>query len=141
MNRGISDYRLSEQEQYWKELHLGDADKTTVGHDLFSDQYKKQNISFPIKNEVIDKLKAVTKGNDLLTYVFFLTALNIELYKYTGNDEIVVGVPVYFSDKKRPLSIKNKELPFKSNINGTVNVKSFLMETKKKLLEQLMQQL
>ncbi|MDF9457664.1 amino acid adenylation domain-containing protein, partial [Bacillus cereus] len=135
MNRGISDYRLSEQEQYWKELHLGDADKTTVGHDLFSDQYKKQNISFPIKNEVIDKLKAVTKGNDLLTYVFFLTALNIELYKYTGNDEIVVGVPVYFSDKKRPLSIKNKELPFKSNINGTVNVKSFLMETKKKLLD------
>ena len=41
MNRGISDYRLSEQEQYWKELHLGDADKTTVGHDLFSDQYKE----------------------------------------------------------------------------------------------------
>ncbi|MCP3742679.1 amino acid adenylation domain-containing protein, partial [Rossellomorea sp. BNER] len=135
MNKGIGNHRLSKQEQYWKELHLSDVDKTTVGHDFFSDQYKKQNISFPIKNEVIDKLKAVTKENDLLTYVVFLTALNIELYKYTGNDEIVVGVPVYFSDKKRPLSIKNKVLPFKSTINGTLNVKSFLMDTQKKLLD------
>ncbi|MCX2812351.1 amino acid adenylation domain-containing protein, partial [Bacillus sp. ChL18] len=135
MNKDTGNQHLSEQEQYWKELHLEGIEKTRVGYDFYSDQYEKKTISFPIKKDVLDKLKSVTKGNDMLEYVIFLAVFNIELYKYTGNDEIVIGVPVYFSDEKRPLSIKNKMLPFKCSINGNVNIKRFLLDIQKKLLD------
>ncbi|MED3966050.1 non-ribosomal peptide synthetase, partial [Niallia taxi] len=135
MNKDIGNYRLSEQEQYWKELNLGALDKTTVSHDFFSEKYRKQTISLPLEKKLLDKLNTVTKGNDLLTYVVFLTALNIELYKYTGNDEIVLGLPVYFSNKQRPLKLKNKVIPFKSTISSETSIKDLLIETQKKLLD------
>ncbi|MDW7614145.1 amino acid adenylation domain-containing protein [Peribacillus simplex] len=136
MNNESSNSQFSEPEKYWDDLHLGQVDKTTIGYDLYiEEKYKKHIVSIPMDTVVIDKLKAITKGNDLLTYVVFLTALNIELYKYTGNEEIVVGVPVYHSDNKKALTIKNKMLPFKNILNGAMNVKGFLIKTQQKLLD------
>lgn len=53
MNKDTGNQHLSEQEQYWKELHLEGIEKTRVGYDFYSDQYEKKTISFPIKKKCL----------------------------------------------------------------------------------------
>ena len=89
-------------------------------------QYEKGNYEFELSEEVFGKLLAVTKGQDLSSYVFILAAFKILLYKYNSIEDTVVLSPVlskcdeYF----------NQYVLFRDNVNNKNTFKEFLLDVK-----------
>ncbi|WP_394900328.1 condensation domain-containing protein, partial [Clostridium butyricum] len=89
-------------------------------------QYGKGNYEFELSEEVFGKLLAVTKGQDLSSYVFILAAFKILLYKYNSIEDTVVLSPVlskcdeYF----------NQYVLFRDNVNNKNTFKEFLLDVK-----------
>lgn len=119
--------KMIESREYWNSLNIPQADIGIINHDFFSEgKYTKQEIKFPLQPEFIDKLHELTNQNDLPLYMVFLTGLQIQLFKYTGKEETIVGIPAYVGDVKDNTAIKSKVLPLINTIMKEMTVKKLL---------------
>ncbi|MGF9912133.1 amino acid adenylation domain-containing protein, partial [Paenibacillus ehimensis] len=121
---------------YWTSLALDEIDRTGIRYDGFlSHAYQRESLAVSLEEGLAHQLNSVTKNNDLLLYVVFLAALDIALYKYTGHDERIIGVPAYASGKGKQQTFGPKVLPLKTSLRGELTVKQLLKETQRRLLD------
>ncbi|WBW95743.1 non-ribosomal peptide synthetase [Oceanirhabdus sp. W0125-5] len=119
--------KVLESRQYWESIDFDNDNKNGLKYDFFSaDEYIKNIVSFSIDNTLNQRLKLISKKNDLLEFIIFAAGLNIELYKYTGKEETIIGIPIYIANKKDIDIIKNKVLPLKSSLNKETKLKSLM---------------
>ena len=88
---------LERQLAYWKDI-LGNK---VYGTDLPTDKlrppvqdFQGGNFRFSLNKELTNQIVNIAKETDSTPYMVLMTALNVLLYKYTGNDDIVVGTPI-----------------------------------------------
>ncbi|WP_410985748.1 amino acid adenylation domain-containing protein, partial [Bacillus cereus] len=128
--------RIVMSSEYWNSLDLAQVDTGIVTHDFFSEgKYTKQEINFPLRSELISKLNKLTNQNDLPFYMVFLTGLQIQLFKYTGKEENIVGIPAYVGNVKDNITVKNKVLPLFSKVIKEASVKHLLKEVQENLFK------
>ncbi|KPV60901.1 tyrocidine synthase, partial [Paenibacillus sp. A3] len=121
---------------YWTSLALDEIDRTGIRYDGFlGHSYQRESLTVSLEEGLADKLNSVTKNNDLLLYVIFLAALDIALYKYTGHEERIIGVPAYALGKGKQQALGPKVLPLKTSLRGELIVKQLLKETQQRLLD------
>jgi hypothetical protein len=77
----------------------------------------------------------MTKGNDFPLYSVFLAGLHIQLYKYTGKTESILGIPVYSANMRQDDIVLNKVLPYVHEVNKESNVKGLIMQMRDRILE------
>ncbi|WP_066501828.1 non-ribosomal peptide synthetase [Abyssisolibacter fermentans] len=88
---------FKEQEKYWLEKFKGELPILNLPTD-----YKRPSvqgfeghcIDFAIDNELKQKLLNIAKENNITLYMILLAAYNILLYKYTGQEDIIIGSPI-----------------------------------------------
>ncbi|MGM1356080.1 amino acid adenylation domain-containing protein, partial [Bacillus cereus group sp. BceL302] len=122
--------------RYWEGLELGNEKKAELSHDfLKTEEYKKTIFSLFLDEELTHKLIAMTKGNDFPLYSVFLAGLHIQLYKYTGKTESILGIPVYSANMRQDDIVLNKVLPYVHEVNKESNVKGLIMQMRDRILE------
>lgn len=130
------DEKLIENRKYWLKKLSDIPEKTSLKQDyMLIDNSFEERKSSPviISGDLLEKLDNLTKGKDFLLYTTLVAVLNICLYKYTGNERIIIGSPVL---KKEDGSDSEGDLIGVINaIDSSLTFRDFLLNVRKNLLE------
>lgn len=96
-------------------------------------KYSGQTIRFTFDREQTERLRCVSKENDTTMFITLLSMFYVLLYKYTGQEDICVGVPITSRDDVELQNVVGffiNLLPFRANIDSTKTFLEFLKEVK-----------
>src|SRR5258706_6018287 len=117
-----------EQEQnYWLQKLAGDLIVSGVPLDHRRPVHavtNKERFSFDLDAETEARLRKLTGGNESLLFVTFIMALNVGLFKYTGNEDIIVGTTAYHS------ASMNRLLALRTRVIAGLTLKQLLLDIK-----------
>ena len=91
-----------------------------------------------INQKWMEELFSVCKKQGITPYMFLLSAYFVLLYKYTGQEDIVVGTPIMNRETKgleTLLGMFVNNLAIRSKIDSTKNIETYLHEIKTLCLE------
>nr|MDZ8038002.1 AMP-binding protein [Nostoc sp. CreGUA01] len=140
MTTTIEPQELLSQKIYWLNKLSGELPETNLIPDYvrptqYSGKNKSHNFELPIHlSQVIIKL---TNGSDFLVYLILLSSLQILLQKYTKNNDVIVGMPVYKKIDALDLDYLNndKVIPLRTQINHEITFKNFCNQVKNNVIE------
>ena len=90
--------RSVEEESYWRETLSGDLSETNLPVDFYqpiSNQTEKKEIEFVIPETIFSRIIKISKNSDLSLFVFLLTSLKCLIYRYTKQNDMIIGSPLY----------------------------------------------
>lgn len=90
----INSKMFEEARDYWLNKFSGELAEINLNRHLSgSSQYKKEELKLTFDTELTEKILAIANNNDLSIFVILLTIFKILLFKFTGEDDIVVTAP------------------------------------------------
>lgn len=124
--------RMVLQEKYWLEQLKGELPVLEMPLDfqrpvIFDAAGDK--LSFSLGKEVTAQLKQLAAANGCTLHVLLFTAYNILLSKYTGQEDLVVGIPVAgrtHPDLQRTQGMFVNNLAIRSNVSGDDSFEALL---------------
>ena len=135
MTENIRSIPLSEdlftQKIYWLHKLSGELPETNLIADYLRPvaySGKNQFISFELSEKLSEAIFKLTNRSYLSIYLVLLSALKILLNRYTGNDDVIVGSPVYKigGDEK----LNNNFVTLRSQVADSLTFKDFLLQVK-----------
>ncbi|MCX8130080.1 MAG: amino acid adenylation domain-containing protein [Clostridia bacterium] len=127
---------FEEERKYWNEKLKGEITMSAFPASSYATEEhetKKAYVYSNISTSTSEKLVSMTRNSHYGMYMFLLAAFEYLLYRYTGNEDIVVGMPAFKSDTEAT-STKNILL-LRSIVDGKAAFKDFLLEIKKTVTE------
>jgi non-ribosomal peptide synthetase component F len=89
----------------------------------------KERFKFTLDGETEARLRKLTDNNESLLFITFIMAFNVCLFKYTGNEDIIVGTTTYYSTSM------NRLLALRTHITADLTIKHLLLDIKDTLAE------
>ncbi|WP_434756702.1 amino acid adenylation domain-containing protein [Paenibacillus amylolyticus] len=93
------------------------------------DTNQQNYIYKPLSVEVSNKIKSISRNNPMAMYTILLSGVQCLLYKYTNETQIMMGMRV-MEEKNSDLTLSNKVLLLKNNIDHTMSFKSIFNQMK-----------
>lgn len=93
-----------------------------------------------IEKNIFQKLEEIAKTNNVSPYVLFLSAFYVLLYKYTGQDTIIVGSPIagrFDPALDNIIGMFVNNIPLIANIDSEIKFSDFINLIKNKVLTAL----
>ncbi|MDZ8091993.1 MAG: amino acid adenylation domain-containing protein [Nostoc sp. DedQUE05] len=126
---------LLSQKIYWINKLSGELPETNLMLDyvrpIFSSG-KNKSLNFDLPKDLSQAIIKLAKGSHFATYLILVSALDILLQKYTRNNEVIVGIPIY--EEIVVDDINNKVIPLHTQINSQLSFKDFLFQIKDAIL-------
>lgn len=125
----------TESEKYWLSVYSDEVPVLEINTDYHREQKQSFNgsaIYDSVDIELHNKILAFCKTQNITPYVFYMSGFNILLSKFSGNEDIVVGMPISGRGAKylntigmfvNTIALRNKPV-------GTKSVAEFLQEVK-----------
>ncbi|HET6974229.1 MAG TPA: amino acid adenylation domain-containing protein [Pyrinomonadaceae bacterium] len=115
-----------EQDQnYWLQKLAGDLVVTSLALDHHRSARavtNKERFTFTLDAETTARVRKITNDDETLLFVTFIMACNVCLFKYTGNEDIIVGTTTYYSTSM------NRLLALRTHVTPDQTVKQLLLE-------------
>ncbi|WP_228469442.1 non-ribosomal peptide synthetase [Paenibacillus sp. JNUCC31] len=135
---------FKKQEMYWANrfedddylVHLPYCKTTSTPID---DTQHQKYIYKPLSAHVSHQIKSISKNAPMAIYTILLTGVTCLLYKYTNESKMIIGMPT-LEEKNNELSLSNKYLILKNNIDRTMSFKSVFNQVKASLSEAIQHQ-
>ena len=105
--------------------------------------YNGNRVTNVIDEKKFRKIERYAKKIGVSPYMFFISAFYILLYKYTGQNEIILGSPIANRDRnemKRMIGMFVNNIVTKANINPEETFQNFLNEMREQILDDLSNQ-
>ncbi|MED2795981.1 condensation domain-containing protein [Bacillus wiedmannii] len=140
-NNIFNSNKMKQQAMYWKEQFKGNVPILKLPTDYPRPRissHKGNSVTFQVSQEVTEKLKLIGKHQNATLYMVLLAAYNTLLYKYTGQEEIVVGSPVVgrpHADLQHIVGMFVNTLALKNRPNGNKSFAEFLTEVRETTLD------
>src|SRR5699024_9511684 len=102
-----------------------------------------KRLSFPIDKDLFDSLSKLANNYHVSEYMVFLSALYLLLYKYTGQENIIIGSPIearYSVKLKNIIGMFVNNVAFNINIDGKSDFEHLLLNVKDMVLDGLSNQ-
>lgn len=136
-----SDYSAEDDEHFWMKHFEGELPVL----DLLGDKIRPANRTYngAIAAKRINKVTAghtlqlISRENSTL-FMGMMAMVNVLLYRYTGQDDIIIGTPVSgreHPDLEHQIGFYANTLAMRTKFNGTDNYKMLLAETRKIVLD------
>ncbi|MCC9070538.1 amino acid adenylation domain-containing protein [Flavobacterium sp. F-65] len=94
-NKQEEDYIKSQE--YWLNQFEGEVPKLSIpsikGRPLVK-TFNGNKLSHQFSNEFLNELRAYAKSSDVTLFMVLLSGINILLYKYSNQDDIIIGTPL-----------------------------------------------
>lgn len=122
-----------ESRKYWENKLGGEINELKIPAD-FTRTYrnKRGSCEIALDEGLCGKLTALAKNQDLLLYIIMMTGLKILLYRYTGQEDIVVASPLY---KDEDVQKTNRYIVLRDLLKENMTFKELLMDVKKTVSE------
>lgn len=92
----ISSKNAEKQLTYWKKQLSGTLPVLQLPTDYprpLTQSLSRKHSSMTLSSELVESLANLAKSKGVSLYVIFMTAFNVFLHRYTGQDDIIVGSP------------------------------------------------
>lgn len=140
-NRLNDSGEIKRQEAYWLTVFKGDIPVLNMPTDHPRPPlqgFAGEHIRFTIENRLVEKLDRLMKDAETTLYMVLLAVCTILLWKYTGQEDIVVGSPVMgrsHQDLENIIGMFVGQLAMRNYPSGGKTFKEFLGEVKTHALE------
>lgn len=127
---------LSIQKKYWLKRFSDDIPVLDMPLDFKRPSTQKYNgavVTIHLKKETSDNIGQIMERNTVSEYMIFLSAAMILLSKYSGQEDIVIGSPVFTrtnEDTEKMLGMFVNTLPMRGKPEGKKRYIDFLLEVK-----------
>ncbi|MCK4258506.1 MAG: non-ribosomal peptide synthase/polyketide synthase [Halanaerobiales bacterium] len=130
----LSDGKFDTERNYW----LQKLDSSVVFSYFLNDfskvdSRKREVLQFSFLDSVIDKISALSKNSDFALFTILLTIFKCMLYKYSGEQDLVIGTTIF--TKESDDNFLNKILPLRDIIKPNQICKELLLEVKNTVVE------
>ncbi len=119
------------QKIYWLNKLSGELPETNFITDYARptiNQTKSQSLAFEFSDNLSNKIITLTQNSHFSLYIVLVSVLNILLYKYTGNDDIIIGLPPYELENCEEKN--NQIIPLRFQVNNQLKISDFIIDVK-----------
>ena len=133
-------------ENYWLERFAGELPVLQLRADYprpAVQQFQGDQVSFTLDRELTAGLRRLAEETETTMYMVLLTAYKTLLFRYSGQEDLIVGTPVAgraHADLERVMGMFVNTLALRSYPSGEKTFVSFLEEVKEQMLESLQHQ-
>ena len=125
----------TESEKYWLSVYNDEIPVLEINTDFHRGQKQSFNgsaIYDTVDIKLHNKITSYCKKQGITPYVFYMSGFNILLSKFSGNEDIVVGMPISGRDSKylETLGMFVNTIALRNKPVGTKTVAEFLQELK-----------
>ncbi len=127
---------IRKQEDYWLERFSDEIPVLNLPTDYarpLVQSYEGDVLDFIISNELTSKIKKIAQSRGATVFATLLAIYKVWLFKYSDQEDIVVGTPVagrLDSDLENIIGMFVNTLPIRTKINGETNFYLLLDEVK-----------
>ncbi len=131
---------LEESKAYWLALFDAEVPVLSIPADRPRPAVKTFNgaeLKFRLTPDLSYKLKALAQQQDASLYMILLSAVSTLLFRYTGQEDIIIGTPVAGRDHKDledQIGFYVNTLPIRTQLSGKDTCLEVLQEVKEKTL-------
>lgn len=128
----LSSGKFDKEKNYW--LGKLEGEIPVVGFVVdapWQNFYKSESFRFP--GELYHRLLRISNGSEYGMFILMITGIDSLLAKYSGNHDIVVGVPILKQEAPGPYF--NDIIPLRNMVNGEMNYKELLFQVNQTVLE------
>lgn len=123
----IDEYK--EAKEFWNNNLSRELERIQLPTDFVRGSlYKKEKYTLIIDEEVQKKLISISRNQDISIYTVLLSVLFTELFKYTSQDDIIIGSPKYQKSNIEEQNNSGSKLLFRSSIEGELTFKELLFQ-------------
>ncbi|MHB9940925.1 hypothetical protein CF065_04670 [Clostridium sporogenes] len=128
--------QFSREREYWVQKLSGELSKSFFPVDFVKSSTceNKKNISgFKITGDLFSKLSKLSNGSDARLHMILSTIVTILINKYTSNEDVIIGTPIYKQDGQG--EFLNTVLILRNEINRNSTFKELLLNVRQNLTE------
>ncbi|RKD31342.1 non-ribosomal peptide synthetase [Lacrimispora algidixylanolytica] len=124
------------QENYWLEMFKSEIPVINLHYDYSRppmQSFEGAHLKYSLDSEIVNKLRMLCKQSGATLYMILLAALNVLFYKYTGQEDIIIGSPVAgrnHDDVKGIVGMFVNTLAMRNYPQGTKTFRDFVDEVK-----------
>ncbi len=140
-NKLFKSGEIKKQEEYWIKAFEGEVPVLNMPTDYQRpsiQSFEGNNINFELSEELTDKLKQIAKETGSTMYMVLLSACNVLLSKYSGQEDIVIGSPIAgrpHADLQSIMGMFVNTLAMRNYPESSKTFKEFLAEVKASSLQ------
>jgi tyrocidine synthetase-3 len=131
----ISTGKFEKEKKYWLEKCSGELTISRFVEGPANTRYqknKRENFCFQFNPEISDRIVSTSNGSDYGIFILILTSITYLLYRYSGNQDIIVGSQVFLQEEGDYL---NSILTYRNQVQGHMTFKELLMQVRKEVME------
>jgi len=122
------------ERDYWLEKLSGPLLKTTFPYDYRKAEEKSMvPLSFQLTGLVYTNLLRISNKSDVRLHIILVAGWLMLLHRYTGADDIIVGIPTYRQEVEGRLI--NTVLALRNTVTGEMTVKELLLQVGQTVLK------
>jgi amino acid adenylation domain-containing protein/non-ribosomal peptide synthase protein (TIGR01720 family) len=137
----VKEGHIKKQEEFWLKRFEGEIPVLNMAYDYARpavQSFEGGMVRSEVKEELAARLNRLAKETGTTTYMVLLAAYNVLLFKYTGQDDIVVGCPIAgrpHADLQNIIGMFVNTLAMRNNPTGDISFRSFLAKVKETVLD------
>lgn len=137
----INSNKLSAQEKYWLHMFKGDIPKLNMPVDFKRpalQSFEGDNVLIKASAGLTEKVNKLAREKGMTVFNILFAAYNILLYKYTGHNDIIVGIPVGgrgIEEFQNLVGMFVNTIPLRNLCNDDLTFDAFLEIVKNNALE------
>ncbi len=135
-NNFLKSEEMKKQEEYWVNMFNGEIPILNLPYDYERpavQSFEGDSVSFEVDKNVTLELRELTKKTGTTMHMVILSAFNILLSKYSGQEDIIVGIPIAgrsHSDLQNIIGMFVNTLALRNKPEGVKKYIDFLNEVK-----------
>jgi amino acid adenylation domain-containing protein/non-ribosomal peptide synthase protein (TIGR01720 family) len=128
----IESPKLDRQWYYWREIMAGELTALSLPEDYTRPSiqtYNGASIPFTINKEITQKIKECAAEEGVTLFVFLLSAFQLFLHRYSGQDDIIVGIPTngrFKPEFKKIIGYLINMLAIRTDFSGNLTLRELL---------------
>jgi amino acid adenylation domain-containing protein len=121
---------------YWLDLYAGDIPEQRIPVDFPAAKrfgMKEETLTFQLDRQLTARIRQFTKEVDITTFMLLVAVYALLLSRYSGQNDIVVGVPVAargHADLERIIGMFVNILPLRFDVSGQTTFNDFVRQVK-----------
>ncbi len=135
-NRLLESEDITVHQQYWHEKLSGEIPALNLPTDLPRPQvrtFEGRTLGFLLSSDQAEQLRAFAREKGITLFITLLAALKVLLYRYTGQEDIIIGSPVAgrsHADLDDQVGFYVNTLALRDQVKGENSFIEFMQEVK-----------
>ncbi|HEX3044130.1 MAG TPA: non-ribosomal peptide synthetase [Bacillota bacterium] len=132
----LRDSTFTKERDYWLAKLAGEITKSNFPYDYLQSNTnppKWESISFTLPEKVAAAFIKMSNDSDIKLHMIILASITALLYKFTGNDDLIVGTPIYRQQVEG--EFVNTMLAIRNQVAAGASFKELIIELRKTVIE------